>query len=303
MGVTPTGGSPYTCPTATADYIGTEISGDFVANDCRVTKLKRQRGSAGNLRASQIYSNNSQNGKLTTMNVAEYSKLTSKNCSNSSSILLINNSSTTPLALSLARGGVDQFLQQKQDDSSNVFQMNTNTNTTTTATPSTIHPLLDIFYNRQSNLNLMNYIGFNNTDSNGNNNLDLNPIAQQFSTIDNFAHNFQQAQKFNNFSDQNLNIRLATAAAVAAAASTNNGITAAVAAAFLQQVAAAAESQQQENSITKQLTSMINDPQLPTSSWHSQTIIHHPYNNNLRAWSTNNKRYMSAKKLDELKNS
>lgn len=246
------------------------------------------------------------------MNVAEYSKLTSKNCNNSSSILISKNSSTTPLALSLARGGVDQFLQQKQDDSSNAFQMNTNTNTTTTATPSTIHPLLDIFYNRQSNLNLMNYSGFNNTDSNGNNNLDLNPIAQQFSTIDNFAHNFQQAQQFNNFSDQNLNIRLATAAAVAAAASTNNGITAtehqksitaAVAAAFLQQVAAAAESQQQENSITKQLTSMINDPQLPTSSWHSQTIIHHPYNNNLRAWSTNNKRYMSAKKLDELKNS
>lgn len=215
-----------------------------------------------------------------------------------SSILNGNNflSNNSTIALSLAKGG--DFLNQKQDDLNNAFQ--TNTNTTTTATSSTIHPLLDIFYNRQ--LNLMNYNAFN--DNNGNNSLDAIPIAQQFS--DNF-NNFQQ---FNNFSsDQNLRLATAAAAAAVAAATTNGAqqqsITAAVAAAFLQQVAAAAESQH-ENSIAKQLSSImgINDSQIPTSSWQTAaaSAIHHPYNN--RAWPTTNKRYMSvAKKLDELKNS
>lgn len=333
-----TGSSPYTCPTATADPIGTEISSDFIANDCRITKLKRQRGSMGNLRGTQAYSNNSnqQGGKLTTINVAEYSKRSSSATNNmingnNISMILNNNSSATPLALSLVPGGNEQ----DTTDSGNGFggQMNTNTTTTATATPSSIHPLLDMFYNRQPNLNLINYNCFNNGGSNGNNNLLSNdpalsttPVTQQFvQTNDNsYNHNFQQ-QQFNNLSDQNqfLNMKLAAVAAdaVAAATSTANGmgvtsttaaqqqaITAAVAAAFLQQVAAAAGSQQQhENVITHHLHSMMNaavnasltqTTSVPTSSW--QTTAHHPYNNS-RVWS-NNKRYISSKKLDELKN-
>ena len=308
--------------------------------------MKRQRGSAGNLRGAQVYGNNTnhQGGKLTTMNVAEYSKrssFTTNNMANGNNIstMLNNNFSATPLALSLTRGGAEQLLQQQQDctDSGNAFggKINTNTNTTTTATPSTIHPLLDMFYSRQQNL--INYGCFSNGDNNGNNNmtatdpaLSSTPNAQQFTmSNDNYNHNFQQHQQFNHFSDQNqsLNIKLAAAAAaaVAAATSTANGmdvtattatqqqaITAAVAAAFLQQVAAAAESQQQQqgNAMAQQLHSMMNasvnasitqTTSVPLSSWNSQTAASHPYNNS-RIWPTN-KRYMSPKKLDELKNS